>query len=95
MNKLTWRFTLIAAVAVASFYFLWPPSEKIKLGLDLKGGTSYLLKLDFSKSNVKGGASALQQAIDVIGKRVNRFGVTEPTIQAVGEVRFLVQLPGL
>jgi len=95
MNKHTWKFTVIAAITVVSLVFLWPPSEKIKLGLDLKGGTSYQLKLDFSKSNVKGGVNALQQAIDVIGKRVNKFGVTEPIIQAVGEDRILVQMPGL
>jgi SecD/SecF fusion protein len=95
MNKLTWRFTIIAAVAVASFYFLWPPSEKIKLGLDLKGGTSYLLKLDLSKSTVKGGSDTLQQAVNVINKRVNKFGVTEPIIQAIGVDRILVQMPGL
>ena len=93
MNKLTWKFSIIAAVAIAALFAIH--NYGLNLGLDLKGGTSYLLKLDFSKSGAKGGADMLQQAISVISKRVNKFGVTEPVVQAVGEDRILVQMPGL
>ena len=93
MNKLTWKFTVIAAVCVLAIGAY--AKYGINLGLDLKGGTSYLLKLDLSKIDAPRRASTLRQAIDVYGKRMNRFGVTEPTIQAVGEDRILVQMPGL
>ncbi len=68
---------------------------KIALGLDLKGGTSFLLKMDLSQIDSGGRAQAVNQAVEIIEKRVNRFGVSEPIIQRVGEDRILVQLPGL
>jgi SecD/SecF fusion protein len=77
---------------------------KIKLGIDLQGGTSFLVEMDtnvlfatdtnsFMRSDVT--SAALSQAIDVLGKRVNPFGVAEPVIQSAGENRILIQLPGL
>jgi len=38
---------------------------------------------------------ALSQAVEVLRKRVDAFGVAEPIIQAAGGNRILIQLPGL
>ncbi|MVA97577.1 protein translocase subunit SecDF [Nitratireductor sp. CAU 1489] len=40
-------------------------------------------------------ASALSQSIEVVGRRVNELGTTEPIIQRQGDDRILVQVPGL
>lgn len=40
-------------------------------------------------------ASVVDQAIEIVGRRVNETGVNEPTIQRQGADRILVQLPGL
>ncbi len=69
---------------------------KIKLGLDLQGGTSFLVEMDTSKlANTNETGSALSQAVEVLRKRIDRFGVAEPVIQAAGGNRILIQLPGL
>ena len=71
---------------------------KIHLGLDLQGGTSFLVGMDTSTidtNNVVARQQALNQAVDVLRRRVDRFGVAEPVIQPVGENRILIQLPGL
>ena len=69
---------------------------KIKLGLDLQGGTSFLVEMDTSKlSNTNETGSALSQAIEVLRKRIDVFGVAEPIIQSAGGNRILIQLPGL
>ena len=69
---------------------------KIKLGLDLQGGTSFLVEMDTSKlANTNETGSALSQAVEVLRKRIDRFGVAEPIIQAAGANRILIQLPGL
>lgn len=71
-----------------------PPSQKIRLGLDLRGGTSFLLRLvDESGSGITSGM--LDQAIEVIRKRVDQFGVSEPIITSQGGDSILVQIPGL
>lgn len=69
---------------------------KIKLGLDLQGGTAFLVEMDFSKlSDTNEVSGALSQAVEVLRKRVDRFGVAEPIIQPAGDNRILIQLPGL
>lgn len=69
---------------------------QIKLGLDLQGGTSFLVALDPEKlSETADPKSAQRQAIEVLRKRVDRFGVAEPIIQPAGTDRILIQLPGL
>ncbi|HEY5344895.1 MAG TPA: protein translocase subunit SecD [Verrucomicrobiae bacterium] len=69
---------------------------KIKLGLDLQGGTSFLVEMDTTKlANTNDTSSALSQAIEVLRKRIDRFGVAEPVIQSAGGNRILIQLPGL
>ena len=69
---------------------------RIKLGLDLQGGSSFLVSLDTTKlEKVDDKAHALEQAVEVLRKRVDGFGVAEPVIQPAGENRILIQLPGL
>jgi SecD/SecF fusion protein len=79
---------------------------KFKLGLDLQGGTSYLLQMDTNYLATADGStnqvvrssvvsSALSQAVGVLRTRVDALGVAEPVIQPVGDDRILVQMPGL
>ncbi len=72
---------------------------KIHLGLDLQGGTSFLIRLDPATS-AEGTKrpitkSMVDQAIEAIRKRVDQFGVSEPIITPQGTDRILVQIPGL
>ena len=41
-----WKWLVLALVAVVSFYVCNPPAEKLRFGLDLKGGTSFTLGVD-------------------------------------------------
>ena len=69
---------------------------RIRLGLDLQGGTSFLVKMDVSSlTNASDTSGALSQAVEVLRKRVDKFGVAEPVIQPQGGDHILVQLPGL
>lgn len=45
-KNLRWKLLTIAAVAAIGIYAFVPPSEKIKLGLDLKGGVHLVLKVN-------------------------------------------------
>jgi SecD/SecF fusion protein len=71
-----------------------PPSQKIRLGLDLRGGTSFLLRL-IPQPGQQITTDMLGQAVEVIRKRVDQFGVGEPVIAPQGSERILVQIPGL
>src|SRR5207248_1831802 len=63
------------------------------LGLDIQGGTSFLIRLMGGDKEVNKGM--LDQAVEVIRKRVDYFGGGEPIISPVGNDRILVQIPGL
>jgi SecD/SecF fusion protein len=87
---------LLAAMLVAlSIATIWPPEKKIALGLDIKGGTSFLIKLQQVDKDKPITPGLLDQAVEVIRKRVDYFGVGEPIISPVGQDRILVQIPGL
>ena len=55
-------------------------------------GLVYQMSLDQIKQIEK---NAVSQGLETIRNRVDQFGVSEPTIQAQGENRILVQLPGV
>ncbi len=71
-----------------------PPDKKIRLGLDLQGGTSFLLKLT-PQGDQQITPDLLSQAVEVIRKRVDAYGVSEPVITPQGNDSILVQIPGL
>ncbi|PYL95751.1 MAG: protein translocase subunit SecDF [Verrucomicrobia bacterium] len=85
--------TLVMLLAAFSIATIWPPKEKIQLGLDIQGGTSFLIRLMGGDKDVNKGM--LDQAVEVIRKRIDYFGVSEPVISPVGNDRILVQIPGL
>jgi SecD/SecF fusion protein len=73
---------------------------QFRLGLDLQGGTQFLLEMDMSRAQTNAGAMMnadfiAEQAVEVLRRRVDRFGVSEPVIAPAGNGRILVQLPGL
>ena len=63
------------------------------LGLDLQGGVNLIYQADLSTVQDKSGAMAGLR--DVIERRVNLFGVSEPIVQIQGQDRLLVELPGV
>lgn len=69
-----------------------------KLGLDLKGGSSLIFEANISKIKKEDLTDALNSARDVIERRINFFGVTEPQIQTVktgDKYRLNIDLPGI
>ncbi|PYK83616.1 MAG: hypothetical protein DME41_06400, partial [Verrucomicrobia bacterium] len=56
--------TLVMLLAAFSIATIWPPKEKIQLGLDIQGGTSFLIRLMGGDKDVNKGM--LDQAVEVI-----------------------------
>jgi len=107
---------LILGVGVAFFVFKSEPKlnpnfenqssffkhHPFRLGLDLSGGSHLIYKADVSAikaGEVSGSMNALR---DVIERRVNLFGVSEPVVQVQeggfvsgGEKKLIVDLPGI
>ena len=69
----------------------YPIDKAIHLGLDLQGGTEFLLEVQ--GDNVT--PSALDQASSVIRKRLDTLGTREISIRPEGTNRLKIQIPGL
>lgn len=70
----------------------------LKLGLDLAGGSHLVFETDMTKIPKEKQSEALQSVRDVIERRVNLFGVSEPSVQTSkfeGKDRIIVDLPGV
>jgi len=106
------RFWAIVLILVSFLigYFVYssenPASKfKFKLGLDLNGGTELVYKADLSKSSSTPTeiSSSMSVLRDVIERRINVFGVSEPVVRverigftgAESEQQLIVELPGV
>jgi len=69
------------------------PERPFVLGLDLQGGVSLVYRADLSTATDK--SAAMSGLRDVIERRVNMFGVSEPVVEIQGQDRLAVQLPGV
>jgi SecD/SecF fusion protein len=93
LRKRLLAFSLMGLLVAFSIETIWPPQKRIALGLDIQGGTSFLIRLVAGEKPIN--QAMLDQAVEVIRKRVDYFGGGEPVITPVGNDRILVQIPGL
>jgi len=93
LRKRLLAFALMGLLVAFSIETIWPPQKRIALGLDIQGGTSFLIRLVAGEKPIN--KAMLDQAVEVIRKRVDYFGGGEPVITPVGNDRILVQIPGL
>ncbi len=88
-------FLVIVAVIGVGAYFLYPPEERIKLGLDLQGGVEVLLQAALPPgASVEESQDTISRIITILENRVNEFGLANVVITPLGADRILVQLPG-
>ncbi len=65
----------------------------IRQGLDLQGGTHIVMQAEDTAQN-KVTSESITQVINIMQKRVNEMGLTEPIIQREGANRIIIELPG-
>ena len=91
-----WLMLFILGLVGLAIWAVYPPREKIKLGLDLKGGIHLVLEADTSKLEpTQDLKDAVNVALEIIRNRVDQFGVGEPTITRQGTDRIIIDLAGI
>ena len=80
--------------------------NSVKLGLDLSGGMSIIVKADLDAVVASQGDSisaenaeefkkeAMANAIDNLTSRIDKFGLTSPIVRQQGEDRIYIEIPG-
>ena len=74
----------------------------INLGLDLQGGIYMVLEPDYEELRKRAGGEltseemndAMRRVMEILRNRIDKFGVSEPSITTQGEDRIVVELPG-
>jgi len=113
-RKKVWiTFAAIIVLAVLAGIIDWPSGPnmkfnigdkevdkelKVHLGLDLQGGTQLVYEADLAAIPEDEQEDSMQGVRDVIERRVNALGVSEPVVQTnkVGDSwRVLIELPGV
>jgi len=86
---------LVAVVGVALLAIPGSPAhQKPTLGLDLQGGLEVVLEARPEK-NQKLTSSDLDRSVDVMRRRVDKLGVSEPEIRKQGSNQIVIELPGV
>ena len=93
-----WRFLFILVLTAAAAAVNLIPQYSLKTGLDLQGGTHLLLQADMANIDPADRNTALESVKQVISRRVDLYGVSEPLIQTSNfkdDYRLIVELPGV
>lgn len=109
-----WKFTSVILLLIVSLLISLPglpyfhigswqigqqiSSMKIKLGLDLQGGTHLVYQANLSNVDPSQHSDSLEGVRDVIERRVNSFGIAEPVVQTSktgDDYKVIVDLAGI
>ncbi|MCO6006289.1 protein translocase subunit SecD [Actinoallomurus purpureus] len=86
------RALLAFAVIAASLFITLFTSPR--LGLDLRGGTQIVLQTHDSPY-AKADRRSTDRAVEVLRRRIDALGVSEPALTRSGDKRIIVELPGV
>ncbi|MHC5540071.1 protein translocase subunit SecD, partial [Singulisphaera rosea] len=90
MKKFGGKFALIGVTTLLGLLALWPPTEKLKLGIDLSGGT--ILVYEANKENLNASFN-MDELISALKHRVDPDGIKEIPIRKIGSNRLEIILP--
>ncbi len=92
-NDIFW-LGIIVLIVVAAVWVITSPRFPVHLGLDLQGGLQVLLEADVPEDQTVT-SDDMNTVRQIVDRRVNAIGVTEPLVQVEGSRRILVELPGI
>ncbi len=90
MKRFTWKIAVIIGATLFGLFFMWPPKEKLKLGIDLSGGTILVYEVVMDNTNR---SVNMEELIAALKKRADPEGVKEIPIRNVGGNRIEIILP--
>ena len=90
-----WKWLILAALISTSLWIVTPFEQKVRYGLDLAGGTRYVLEVDTANLESDVARDAQPRALEVIRNRIDALGGLEPVIYTEPNNRIIVEIPGM
>jgi SecD/SecF fusion protein len=87
------KFVLIIVLVVVSAWTLYPPSETLKAGPDLGGGTSLIYEIDTQGLEPAKKKGLSRRMIDVLRRRIDPANIQNLIWKPLGNTRFEIQMP--
>lgn len=89
------KFVAVIVLIIGVFVgFIGQLAGSLKQGLDLQGGTHIVLEAEDSENGVVND-DAVERVIQILSRRINEMGLTEPIVQREGARRIIIELPGV
>ena len=87
---------IVIALCLAAIY---PPSEKLKGGIDLIGGSSFIVEVQPGTNRANEPLPVTKEAIDqviaTLSDRLSSSGLTDNLMQPLGDDRVIIEMPGV
>ena len=93
-DSMTKFLVMTFAIILGFTFYAKPVAFSIRQGLDLQGGTHVVMP-PVDTPDAKVDNDAVERVVQIIERRINGLGLTEPTIQRQGKDRIIVDLPGV
>lgn len=90
---------LILGIVTLCAFAVFPLKERLKGSIDIVGGSSFFLRIqpkdDGNGNPLPINSDQVEEAMRVIGDRLNSLGTSEPIIAHQGKDGIIVQMPGI
>lgn len=87
------KWLLVIGLVVLSLVILYPPSEKLKGGIDLVGGTSLLFEIDTADLSAQQQRGLSSKVMSILKDRVDPQGQMNLEWRPVGNTRLEIRMP--
>ena len=87
------KIGLITVIVGLCIWQMWPPSERLKPGIDLAGGSSLLFEIDDSGLQAGEKRDLAERVASILKERVDPQGNRNLVWRPIGQNRLEVQMP--
>ena len=92
-RNLTAKFVLIVVLIAVAIWTLFPPSKRLKPGIDLAGGTSLIYAIDTTGLSGEEEKDLAPRMITVLRRRIDPTNIQNLIWRPQGNTRFEIQMP--
>jgi len=92
-KRLTLKLLLVLAITVLLGWRLYPPSQTLRQGLDLQGGTSLIYAIDTTGLTPAEQKDVAQRLVPILRKRIDPDNIQNLIIRPQGFGRIEIQMP--